>query len=300
MDDDLPPLEKDVLEKRQNLSERDFIQENRGPPPSAGPLPLWLWLTLVVFAAALVWGSMGWFQGFVDKKVSTEPFLDVTNRQFSLFLWQFPSFMKGHIKERAGYLPAFQSPTKEILDPAAAEQVVSAPPEVLFLYHTWSRLLSTDFIPRTIPPAEFEQFLQQVRIWQPEFWKEAPSDYVNLIKSKAFLKEEDLQTLPEKSLPITVRRAFQGWKNYFAEGAQINKIAPTIAEVNQFLEQHPAYARHFWRNIEEIESQEVAGKQYLSILMNPPPGQEQPFPIEQLAPFLKVALFNFAHSSKVF
>lgn len=295
---DFPDLEKDVLERSTaELPEKKFIQEPL--PPKGGQIPLWVWFTLFTMFIALIWGSMGWFQGVVTEKIQKEPFLEVTNREFSQFLWQFSAFMKAHAKEKTGYLPAFRMENKEILDPKAADEWVTAPPEVLFLYHTWHRLIGDDYIPRPIPQAEFVQFMNQVKIWQPEYWKSAPKEYVEFINSRLYEKVENLQTLPETTLPKSVRIAFQGWKNYFIEGDQVNNLIVTISDVKKFIEKYPAYARNYWRNIEQIGGREVAGSQYLLTLLRPPLSLDEPFPEGQVPPFLKVALFNELERKKI-
>lgn len=269
------------------LSEKEFIRNGW----SLTSLPFWLFFFLLTVVAALGWGFWGSYINFLQHEKKDDPFLTVTNRNFSLFLWQFPSFLRVNVSQKNGYLPGFLA-TSENFDIAMAEDLVSAPPDLIFLYHTWHRLLAPEFIARPISPAEFEDFLQQLPEWQPKNWKEAPKGYSQLVESKSYAKMDNLQTVPESSLPLTVRQAFQGWKNYFVEGAKINDINPTFAQVKAFLDQHPHYARHFWRNIEEVHDQKVAGSDYLYDLLNTTFIPDATFPKKQLAPFLKVALFN--------
>lgn len=275
------------------LSEKDFIQNGW----SITSTPFWLWISLLAVIAALVWGTRGWYEGFEEKEISKDPFLEVTNRDFSLFLWQFPSFLRVNVSKKTGYLPGFLS-TSENFNSSTAEEFVSAPPDVIFLYHTWHRLLSNELIARPISPAEFDDFLQQLPEWQPVNWKNAPKDYVQLIDSKSYSKIENLQTLSESTLPLIVRQAFLGWKNYFIEGPRINELQPTFAQVTAFLEKHPNYARNYWRNIDVIHSQKVAGLDYLHDLLNGTFIPDATFPAEQLAPFLKVGLFNAEQAQK--
>lgn len=287
------PFDKDTIESRAGaekpLSEKDFIQE----PPSLGPsgFPLWLWIVLATALIAIVWGAMGWYQGVVQHEKKTEPFLDVTNRRFSVFLWQFPSFLRSNVSKKAGYLPGFQA-TKETLELGEADALVTAPPDLLFLYHTWNRLLVQELPVRPINPTEFMEFLQQVEEWQPKNWPEAPEGYVKLVESGAFERLSDLQALPESDMPLLVRHAFLGWKNYYLEGPQINALTVTIAQVQAFLAAHPHYGRNYWRNIQEIAGQHILNEDYLYLLTQSPFNPEALFPADQLAPFLKVALFN--------
>jgi hypothetical protein len=295
----VPPPKKDDRQLNPSgkppLSEKDFIQNGW----SLTSLPFWLWLALLATLAAIIWGSRGWYEGFIQKEKRHDPFLEVTNREFSLFLWQFPSFLRVNVPKKSGYLPGFLA-NSENFNLTTAEDYVSAPPDLIFLYHIWHRLLSPEFIPRPISPTEFDDFLQQLPEWQPKNWKSSLEEYTQLVDSKSYLQIENLQTLPEKTLPQIVRQAFQGWKNYFLEGPRINEVHPTFAQIIAFLEQHPHYARNFWRNIEVVHGQEVAGSKYLIALLKEKETQlpDAPFPIEQLAPFLKVALFNFEQAQQ--
>lgn len=273
----------------QTLSEKDFIQNQR----IFSKLPPWLWMSLILIMGILLLGTQDWYRGFLQKEKAHEPFLEVTNRDFSVFLWQFPSFLRNNVSKKTGYLPGFTS-MHENFKADVGEEFVSAPPDLLFLYHTWNRLLAPEFISRPISGTEFSEFLNQLPEWQPENWKNAPTDYKEFIDSKKFIELTDLETLPETTLPMIVKRAFQGWKNYFKEGEQINALNPTFGEVISLLEKHPNYGRSYWRNIKEVYSQPIAGEQYLIVLQNniEESKKGEIFPKDNLAPFIKVALFN--------
>lgn len=272
---------------RPPLSEKDFIQNGW----SLSSFPFWLWIFLVATTVILIWGSLDWYQGLMQKMKRKDPFLEVTNREFSVFLWEFPSFMRNNISQKNGYLPGFLT-TSENFNVEMAEDFVSAPPDLIFLYHTWYRLLAPEFIRRAIGPREFEDFLSQLPEWMPENWSKAPEEYVQLVQSKSYLKWEDLQMLPESALPLMVRQAFVGWKNYFLEGPQINELVVTFEQVEAFLEKYPHYARNYWRNIQEVNGQRVAGLEYLEGFVKGTFIPSANVPKEQLVPFLKVALFN--------
>ncbi len=92
----------------------------------------------------------------------------------------------------------------------------------------------------------------------------SPEGYVKLIGSRDYIKIENLQTLQENVLPLVVRQAFLGWKNYFIEGSKINDLKPTFSQIQEFLNQYPHYARQYWRNIQEANQQKVAGLSYLN------------------------------------
>lgn len=267
------------------LSERDFIRNGW----SLKSFPFWLWIFMMAAFAGIIWGAANWYQGLILQEKKHNPFLEVTNRDFSVFLWQFPSYLRANVSKKTGYLPGFLT-TSENLDIGHAEDPVTAPPNLVFLYHTWHRLLAADFIPRPIPASEFQEFLKQLPEWEPKNWKNAPSGYVEWVSSKK--GTENLQKLSESELPLIVRQAFQGWKNYYQEGPKINEMHPTYAQVIAFLEKHPTYGRSYWRNIDFIEGQHVAGPDYLLGLLNGKYKPEDAVPDDQLAPFLKVALFN--------
>jgi hypothetical protein len=290
------PFEKDVIDgpvrplsssSQPPLSEKDFIQ-NQNP---IAPLPFWVWLFLATILVALIWGTWGWYEQNVKKVEKNEPFLQVTNREFSSFLWKFPNYLRSNVAQKTGYLPEFQ-PDRAIFALSAADNYVTAPPDLLFLYHTWNRLLTPEFIRRLITPVEFSEFLDQVVEWQPANWSQAPEAYKQLINQNTYKQLSNLQILPEATLPLMVRQSFQGWKNYFKEGEQINALSVTFAQVQEFLKNYPAYERPNWRNISQVADQPVAGENYLLSLHNGVLDVDQVIPNNQLSMFLKVALFN--------
>lgn len=269
----------------QELDEKDFIQR-----PSKEPLPLWLWLAIPAILAALLWGGRSWYLDWRSEKVTTTPFLQVTNRDFSQFLWQNPEYMRANDKvPKMGYLPAFQYSAGADLDPTLAEQFVVAPPEVLFRYHTWKRLLGDAFTPRSMPTSEFQEFLHAVPVWQPRYWPDAPNDYVKLVLDfSKYNDNEDLSALPLTTLPQSVRRAFQGWKNFTKEGEEINNLQPTFQEMHAFLKTEPKLDRSYWRNIVVTNPP----NNYLKSMQPDRNGSKDVIPNEELSSFLRVAFFN--------
>lgn len=260
----------------KELSEKDFIHEEY----PKDPYPFWIWLLVITTVLVLFSAGRSWFRQSLQTQVEESPFLQVTNRQLSLFLWQYPEHMRAHVKAKTGYLPAFQYMDKVTPDPELADQYVVAPPELLFLFHTWHRLLGDVWIPRPITQGEFLEFLKDSEEWQPHYWREAPAAYKELVAALPQKPEnEDLQTL----LPLNVKQAFQGWKNYFKEGEKINQVQPTFGEMERFLTRYPHYGRSYWRNLLEKTT-----PHYLEMRGKP----NEMIPVDQLAPFLKVAFFN--------
>ena len=179
------------------------------------------------------------------------------------------------------------------MEPTQADQYVVAPPDVLFLYHTWHRLVSQEFTERKIPLPEFRKFLAYVEEWDPKNWPQAPSEYVQFVKALPNAKTEDLKTLPLSTLPLEVRQAFQGWKNYFLEGNLINEVKATYAEMQEFLAKHPHYTRNYWRNIFDD-----ANTSYLKILTLGTFNLEDQMPSNQFSALLKAAFLNAQQAKK--
>lgn len=270
------------------LPEKDFIQDNQ----SKNNLPYWLWGILFTLLVALIWGTGSWYTQKMTREVEANPFLQVTNREMSIFLWQFPEHMRVNVSSgRAGYLPGFQYLEKLSLEPNMADLTVVAPPELLFLYHTWHRLLSPEFILRPIPLSEFKEFLLYAVEWQPKNWPNAPADYTSF--ADALLTNTKPEGLVEITLPKDVMQAFQGWKNFFKEGEAINKTAPTYEQMSDFLKVAPNYARNFWRNIiaEHYPN-------YLKTLTSGKYDAAAKIPDNELSPFLKFAFYNYQQSLK--
>lgn len=290
MNTNQPPLDEQKQKPFSDgapLSEKDFIQDSK----TGRSNPWWLWVSLIAAVAALVWGSGSWYHSFMANERKHDPFLEVTNRDFSLFLWQFPSYMRVNNAKKTGFLTGFLT-SSENFSPSTAEEFVIAPPDLVFLYQTWNRLLSVDFIERPIDPKDFSRFLAQLPEWQPSNWPASPKEYVELITTESYTLAKNMQVLPQSTLPMVVRQAFIGWKNYFFEGPQINALQPTFAETKAFLDKHPHYGHSYWRNIKEVYGQKVAGESYLMGLKNDDFAPDATVPVEQLSSFLKVAMYN--------
>lgn len=283
-----PGDEKDTLESELP------IQQQSAPPPQlpsydgGGGMQMWMWLAFLAAFLTLIWGIGSEYTGYLQTKAEAKPFLQVTNRQISLFLWQNPEFMRVNVSSKSGYLPGFEYINKFTMNPQMADQYAIAPPEVLFRYHTWNRLLKGEFTPRPIHVTEFVEFLENDEAWQPENWPEAPEDYREMVKSLDPTSKEDMQKMPESTLPKDVRIAFQGWKNFQFEGENINAMRATYKQMAEFIKKHPHYARSYWRNISDRGQQ-----QYLKELNQATDESDEVIPPDQLTPWLKVALYNF-------
>lgn len=244
------------------LQEKDFIQERYGKDP----YPFWLWLFILAVFTTTLWFFEGWLSQEVRADYKHNPFLQVSNRHLSLFLWQFPEKMRINAAQKSTYLPAFQYEEKVSLFPDQADDWASAPPELLFLYHTWKRQIGAIWFPRPILKQEFIEFINYAEEWKPEFWPEAPSSYVAFYQKLPSAPAD--QNVAEQ-LPLPVKQAFQGWKNFFKEGEAINRLKVDPTELEGFLKKYPSYARNYWQNL------------YSGYITKSYP------------PFLKTALYNF-------
>jgi hypothetical protein len=282
---------------KKELSEKNFISDN--PHFIQTLKPFLISFTLFFLLLLLVGGAIQIIQRGRQQIERSQPFLEVTNRDMSLFLWQFPGFMRVHVKQKTGYMPGFRYVESQTVDPAQADSFVVAPPDVLFLYHTWKRLLSHYFIPRSIPAKEFIEFLKKDSQWDPANWSQTTSEYIHFVVTLPnYDPKEDLSTLSENILPIVVRKAFQGWKNYYKEGDQINSVHPTQEGIKNFLKKYPHYNRNYWVGIGEVEGVSIGGFNYLLDLINPSDFPTELIPENQMSGFLKVAYYNDQQSSK--
>ena len=273
----------------KELSEKNFIHDDLQKDPS----PAWIWLAVIAIVSALLWGIGSASREEINGEVQSSPFLQVTNRQMSVFLWQFPELMRANVSSKTAYLPGFQYLSKLNIEPGMADQYVSAPPQLLFLYHTWSRLIKNEWSRRIIRPSEFQEFLKYATEWDPKEWKDAPKEYIEMISTLPGTKLTDLQSLAESTLPNDVRLAFIGWKNFMKEGTKINEILPSVNEMQLFLKEHAHYARNYWGNI-VLDS----APKYLMMLQQGKSSGQEIIPTEELAPFLRVGFFNFEQSKK--
>lgn len=223
------------------LSEKDFIKE----PRQKNPVPLWLWFTILFGVMALFWIGGYWLSREKKETVSRGPFLQVTNRDFSLFLWQHTEYMRPHRKDKTGYLPGFKTGSMVNPELNKLDEWVVVPPEILFEYHAWKRLLGNNVIKRTVTPAELKEFLAYADEWMPQNWKKASPEYTKVVEELDTLTVDDLR----HSLPKEVMQAFVGWKNYFKEGESIVDYQPDEETIKKFLSAYPKYQRNYWRNL---------------------------------------------------
>lgn len=264
------------------LQEQNFIREGY----SQNPYPFRFWSILVTLFMLGVYAGTYQANQTLSDQFRHNPFLQVTNRQFSLFLWQHPQYMRVHAKNKIGYLTGFQYLHKINMELKFSEEPVVIPPDTLFLYHTWKRLLKSYLPIRAISHLEFKEFLNALEEWQPKNWPMAPKEYVKLIEGLEYFKNTHL----ESELPFDVKQAFYGWKNYFKEGEVINAFNPTFWEMETFLKAYPNYARNFWQNIVR-----ESHPNYLLSFSRGGYDKTANIPQNEIAPFLRVAIYNHTH-----
>lgn len=218
-------------------------------PPSASKFPvdkrfLWAFILILIAFFILFWGVRAWGSFLITRKTH-KPFLYVTYRDFSNFLWQNPNYINLRNEPfLATYLPRYKDHPRRF-----ADEIVLAPFDLIYQYHVWKRLLGNSLGKRPIYGSEFKEFLADNCEWQPENWPNAPEGYQDIIKQLPSLQDSDLQTQAMKALPLNVRMAFQGWKNYTQEWNAIRNMKIKRGELNSFLKKHPEYNRYYWRNI---------------------------------------------------
>lgn len=268
--------------QRKLLEEKDFIHENYGK----NPFRFWAWFATVFLVALLFFGAARFYFSTLAEIYLENPFLQVTNREMSLFLWQNPQHMRIHAKYKNGYLPAFEYAERIGLTPQYADDYAIAPPELFFLYHTWKRLLGDYFVPRAIPANEFLTFLIAAPEWTPDYWKDASENYKELLSTLGNENNKNLADLSFEVFPLEIRQAFIGWKNYFYESDQINAIQPTSQLLDKLLMDYPNYSRNYWCNI--------IGGSYLKSTYR---STDEIIKSAELSSFLRVALFNLEKSN---
>jgi len=263
------------------LQEKNFIQDRL--KRNSKPAWVFFWLLLALFG--LSWGFSEWRRGRIAERQENNPFLQVTNRQLSLFLWSHPEFMRANAKIKANYLPGFKEEDKIRVIPAFAEEYAEVPPEVLFRYHIWNEYLASDVPERRVPVSEFKQFLSYCEEWDPVYWKDAPDEYRALVAS---LGKNNSSTIARGALPREVLQAFVGWKNFYLEGDQINALRPTYAEVKSYLSTHPSLGRNYLQNI----LQDTVPN-YLASLSKENHRPDELVPSSELSSVFKVPYYNY-------
>ena len=143
---------------------------------SKNPKRFWGWLLFLFLVILLIFALQWGLKRTLEGRVCKSPFFRVTNREMSVFLWQNPELLRVHQKKKMGYLPGFQYLDKVSLEPELDKAWVVAPPEVLFAYHTWARLLGEVWIATPILVSDFKNFLNYAEEWKIENWKEAPKE----------------------------------------------------------------------------------------------------------------------------
>lgn len=256
------------------------------------PGTLWLWLVILMAVVLVMWGGRSYFQGYLQQVKEERPFLGVTNRQISLFLWYNPELMRVNVRSKSGYLPGFQYMEGSVaIEPGDSEQIVQVSPEVLFRYHTWSRLVRNELPARAISEAEFVQFLDYAPEWRPKNWPAAPKAYHDLIPTLTVGGTNELTKLPEGTMPSEVRLAFTGWKNFTKEREAIQALRVTYGQVQDLIAVAPHYARNYWQNIIDSDlGTYVKGVEKADA--------KEVVPDKDVPEFLRIAIYNLEQAKR--
>ena len=241
------------MNHKPSLSEKDFIHESY----QENPYPLVTWLFFIIILGVTILGVKEWQASFMEQQYAVRPFLQVSNRNFSIFLWQHPELMRVTVQKKSDYLPGFRAYGRPGIKDDKADDYVIVPPERLHHYHLWNRLIGNQLWSSDLSGERFKQFLVENKEWSSVEWQHSKK----------------------------IQQAFSGWTNYFFEGGQINEIRPTYGEMRRFVEEHPSYSRSYWRNLYP---------NYLKSISHEIPESEQ-VPLKEIPAFLRVALFNANH-----
>jgi hypothetical protein len=197
------------------MDEKDFIQNNA----SKDPYPLFIYFAFMLLLIGGLLFVRSCERSVRQQQQATYPALQVTNRDFQLFLWQHPHFMRLHVKKKSGYLTAFSPIGRGELDPDLAHKWVRAPPELLYRYHRWKRLIDAVIFPRSWSREEWSAFFADNPAWQEE--KEG----------------------------IKLQQAILGWTNYYLEGDTINEFPIRYAEVLGLVAKYPGFSPDQWQDL---------------------------------------------------
>lgn len=263
------------------LQEKDFIHEEY----RKNPRPAWICFFILVVFFVIWWWVAKWREERLEAYQKNSSFLQVTNRELSLFLWSHPEFMRANVKMKADYLTGFKEEDKIRVIPEFAEEYAVAPPEVLFRYHIWKTFLSHHIPDRKITVGEFLEFIQCCKEWHPTFWNGAPKTYKVFVES--LNKFEGSQKIAPELLPDSVKQGFIGWKNFYKEGDQINNLLISYDLLDGFLAKYKELARGYWRNILQESTPE-----YLLEYSNNEYVAKSFVPTHQMASVFKVPFFN--------
>lgn len=273
--DDKEHLSSSHQSEKTLLDEKEPQQQQEGSPKD--PNFLWIWLAVAAAAVTLLWGLSAWWGKSSSSSAAEKngPQREVvTNRQFALFLGQFPEFTpKGN--------------PQRILEASHAQESVSASDEQLFYYHTWQRQIGQDEPLRPIPATLLRQFLLAFPQWKQVNDSSSYTQYL-----KQLLENQDSTTaiVDKAIIPFELQLAVQNWRNKTQEAEQIASAQYTHEQVAKFLQRYPHFARNYWQN--------VLKAQYPHYLLSfspeaPKAPNSNVVAEEELAPFLRQALYNF-------
>ena len=267
----------------KELQEKDFIQE----PTKGGQGPL-IFFLFILFIVAIGWGIGSWRKKTIGQKKRENILLQVSNRDFSIFLWENPQFMRPNKRLGSYYLEDFDGKDKIHLNFLKADKWVQVSHEVLFIYHTWKRLVGQYNYRAPISPFEFKNFVNDCPEWRSINWPNAPKEYKKILMDEKFLYINNLQELSYLELPLKVRKAFLGLKAFYKEGEAINTQEITYGSLRGFLRVYPNFSRNLWLGIYEQDY-----PNYLLDVDKAHISDYEIVPYDHLSPLLRFAFYQY-------
>lgn len=254
------------------------------------PNPFLIGIFFVAILVIIVSSIQTWYVEYTAAHQKKSPFYQVTNRDFTLFLRENPNFLNKNISSKEAFLPGVEFIKQVSSNVETADDLINAPDDILFEYWTWNRLIDYPPPKRAIPLDEFQQFLKDYPEWTPIYWRSSPRSYDELYHD--ILAGKAPKELSGK-LPDDVREAFIGWKNFTVEKEEIEKFDPTFGELKNFLATYPNFRRNYWINIVA-----ASDPNYLETYSFANYTLDDKVPLDQIAPFLQIALFNDAKATQ--
>jgi hypothetical protein len=274
-----------MINNKPELMEKDFISE-KGLKKSSKPT--FQYLLLVIAVIALTWWWVSFKQNWIAS--NNQEFGKVTNREFSLFLWQNPEYTRRLAYEKDHHLTQFSKDGGVHIVKNHAEDIVEAPPSLVYNYYYWKKFAGDIDFSREIERDFFYSFLESCPEWLPENWNNAPKSYSKISESLLQLSSKEFKEL-QQTLPDNLRQAFFGWLNYYHEGNLINAVAPSYEEVQSFLKEHPNLKRNIWKNLLLEQA-----PNYLQSALDSSIDKEKLYPQGEMTSLFKLLYFNIKDS----
>src|ERR1700733_7357205 len=104
------------------------------PNSSRKRFPVWASILAFVALALIIYGVIYSLQ-HLKQGQNPPQFAQVTNRQYSLFLWQNPQYMSFHLPRRLHQVPGYLDRRNLFADPTVADAFFDISAEMLYVDH---------------------------------------------------------------------------------------------------------------------------------------------------------------------